>query len=492
MSNLSNKVVVISNEKKLVRDMLPNMFISCKERLFSSMQLHSITNLSLSMEEWSGADSVQSISIYVHYSQNAEATLNTRLLSTVSYTGNESESYWTSILDRLLQEWQINVNYVTAVIVSFGNEGLLQAIKAKNLITIPCFMFVIQRMCDEFCFQHPDIEPVMEKCRKLAKILQDNRDNRVEFRIQHEGTDMETDEEEERLEGSSCLDRRDLWLTAYYMLKGLSRKKDVIEHTILNLDPDLIEILPTEEEWQAIAEVVSLLEPLSTIVITLFEEKNSLISLLQPLVWRVNSSKFESRPEDSKLTLRLKQKFRETLQEAYNEHEVHSLTQVATLLDPRFKHFVLQEEKTSTEATLVELLTNFVNTEGASSPSANESLERTPKRTSRLSGINSLLGNICVSQPTMSQEDRIKAEVVTYQTESSAPLEECPLDWWRHMSNKCPNLSRLAYRYHCVPAVITRAANCSLPEYMKFHQKRSILSVEVADALLFLHSNKNV
>lgn len=486
MSNLSHKPVVIPNEKKLVNDIIPTMFNACKEQLYSSMQMSSISNLSLSLEEWSCADSTKCISIYVHFSQNSEAALNTRLLSTVSYTGNETVSYWSGILDRLLQEWLIDVNYVTAVIVSFNNDGLLKAIKAKNLITIPCFMFVIQQLCHEYCFHHYQVEPVMEKCRKLVKYLQDNR---IEFRV--EDAVPNDDDDDENLDNLS-LDRQDLWLTTYFMCKSLTRKRNAIDEAILNLDPELIHIVPTEDEWTNIIDIVSLLEPLKTIVITLFEEKNSLISLLKPLVWKVNSSKFEVDDKDSKLVLELKQQIKQTLNDAYGEREVNNLTQIATVLDPRFKNFVHQEGKTDIEATLVELLTNFVNSEGSTSPRHSTEAERTPKKSSRISGINSLLGNICANKPTMTIADRIKAEVSHYQTECSALLEECPLDWWRHMSNKCPNLSRLAYRYHCVPAVITRTGNYSLLDYIKFHQKRSILNVNVADALLFLHSNKSV
>lgn len=492
MSNLSNKAVVIPNERKLVTDIIPTVFNSCKEQLYSSMQASSISNLSLSMEEWTCANSIKCISIYVHFTQNSEPTLKTRLLRTISYTGSETVAYWTGVLDRLLQEWLIDVNYVTAVIVSFNNDGLLTAIKAKNLITVPCFMSVIQQMCKEFCFHHYQVEPMLEKCRKLIKYLQDNR---IEFQEENLITSdtVAPEDEDEGFESSIGPDRQELWLTTYFMLKSLSRKKNSIEEAVLNLDPELIYVVPTEEEWGIIKDIVTLLEPLKTIVITLFEEKNLLISLLKPLVWKVCSSRFESSDDDSELIQELKRQIKERLSDAFGEQEVNNLTQIATLLDPRFKHFIQQEGKMDIEATLAELLSNFVKVEGSSSPrlSAIEQ-ESPPKKASRVSGINSLLGNICAHKPALTLQDRIKGEVSQYQSESSAVLEQCPLDWWYHMSNKCPNLSRLAYRYHCIPAVVTHAGNYSLLEYIKFHQKRSNLNVDVADALLFLHSNKNV
>ncbi|KAK7575623.1 hypothetical protein V9T40_011909 [Parthenolecanium corni] len=490
MSNLSSKAVVVPNEKKLVSDIIPTLFNSCKEQLYSSMHTNSINNLSLSMEEWTCVNSIKCISIYVHFTQNSEAALKTRLLRTISYTGSETMGYWTGILDRLFQEWLIDVNFVTAVIVSFNNDGLLKAIQAKNLITVPCFMSVIEKMCNEFCFHHYQIKPILEKCRKLAKYLQDNR---IEFQDENLITNetVNHEEDDEGFESNPNPDRQGLWLTTYFMLKSLLHRKNAIEEAVLNLDPELIYVIPTEDEWKIVDDVVSLLEPLRTIVITLFEEKNLLISLLKPLVWKVCSSRFELNDEDSKLIQELKKQIKQTLNSAYGEQEVHNLTQIATLLDPRFKHFIHQEGKMDVEATLIELLTNFVNAEGSSSPRLSAT-EQEPKKTSRLSGINSLLGNICAHKSTLTIEDRIKAEINQYQSESSAVLEQCPLDWWCHMSNKCPNLSRLAYRYHCIPAVVTHTGHYSLLEYIKFHQKRSVLNVDVADALLFLHSNKNL
>jgi len=190
---------------------------------------------------------------------------------------------------------------------------------------------------------------------------------------------------------------------------------------------------------------------------------------------------------------------RQSLSAAYGEANA-AVTQIATILDPRFKNFVHQEGETDVEATLTKLLTAFVKAEGASSTgtaaaaaaattAATAAAERAPK--SRVSGINSLLGNICALTPVMSVEERIRTEIAHYQTERGASLEECPLDWWHHAGNKCPNLSRLAYRYHCVPAIVTRTGNQSLAESMKFHQKRSALHADTADAILFLHSNKN-
>lgn len=80
-------------------------------------------------------------------------------------------------------------------------------------------------------------------------------------------------------------------------------------------------------------------------------------------------------------------------------------------------------------------------------------------------------------------------EVQYYQTENSALLEECPLEWWQRMSNKCPNLIRLAHKYHCVPAMIVQKSSHTIREYINFIFQRASLKINVIDPLLFLHSN---
>lgn len=488
MSNLSNKAVVIPNEKKLVNSIIPTLFNTCKEQLYNSIVTTCITNISLSIEEWFSVDKAKCLSIYMHYLQKGNATLFTRLLITVICTGSESVDYWCSLLNHLFEEWSINSNAVTAVLVSFSNDQLKEALLNKNIILLPCFLFMIQELCSKHCFSHPELSVIFEKCRRLVKYI---RDNRIELT---EDYSFDQDEEDEDfIDYTLTLDRPEVWLTTYFMLKSLIRKKDSINNEMMNREIESIGIALNSDEWKNIFDLICLLEPLKTIVITLFEEKNSLISLLKPLIWKVNSSKFDINDDDSALIRELKINIKDVLGKAYTDENADNLTQIATIMDPRFKTF-MQQDTYNIDNTLEDLLTHFVKFEVSLSPNESQIEEKniSTKKYGRTSGINVLFGNFCINSPNLSQEEKIKMEVSHYRNESTALLEECPLEWWQHMNNKCPNLIKLAYKYHCVPAIVTRNSNYTIQDYLKFYEKRAALNVNIADQLLFLYFNKNV
>ncbi len=482
LMNLSSKPIHLPDEKKIVQEILPNLFVSCKKQLFNSILTTVITNISLSIEEWTCADGIRCVSIYMHYLQSNDSGLFTKLLSTVPCTGSESVEYWNTTLMALFREWSLNSNAITAVVVAFSNENLKAALRMQNMTLVPCFLSMIQQLCSKNCLEHPEVVKLLEKCRRLVKFIRENKIN-----LPDEYNGEEQDEDDEYFDYILSLDRPEQWLTSYLMLSSLARKKQSMDEILPECDNNLIETIPSAVDWKNISDIVSLLEPLKTIVTTLFEEKNSLISLLKPLIWKMNSTRFDIAPGDSVLLRELKRQIKIELNNAYNDQNVDHLTQTATILDPRFKTFIQQDEHFNVESHLKELLCNFVAVEGLTSGDDDGRQNSKKGRTS----INSLFGNICMTKPTLSVDDKIKAEVSHYQNEGNALLEECPLEWWRRLNNRCPNLTRLANKYHCVPAIVIHRSNLTVQEYLKFHQKRSSLSANVVDTLLFLHVNKN-
>lgn len=112
------------------------------------------------------------------------------------------------------------------------------------------------------------------------------------------------------------------------------------------------------------------------------------------------------------------------------------------------------------------------------------------KKQHRQSGINMLLGNICISKNLMPAEERAKVDFIQYQSENCATLEDCPLDWWINMSFKCPNLSRLAHRYNCIPSIAIPTRHVNVASRIMYIIKRNALSSDIVDKLLFLYINR--
>ncbi|KAK7583967.1 hypothetical protein V9T40_004930 [Parthenolecanium corni] len=472
VSTLTNKTHEIPNERKITESIIPNLYRRHKDNVSETISSISAQNISLSLEQWTCVDDALCISVYLHYLSNEEPVLNSKLLASISYSGNETTEHWSKYLDSLFNEWNLNVDSISAVLVAFDNEELEEALKSKDILLLPCFLFLMQNVCSEHCFKLPAVLELLEKCRSLIRYIQENKVDLAED--EDEFVDSDGDENDFVL---SC-DQPDMWLTTYYMLRGVLRRKRAIDNflAIKHFENPL-----TITDWKTLHHLVKCLEPLKTVVLTLFEEKNPLISLIKPLIRQVCCNKFTANHCDSTLIKELKSNILTALNEAYEEEDMDSFIQVATKLDPRFKKF-LQEDEENSEAQLVNLLSTLVNEHGLSYQTNNRS---------RPSGINVLFGNNSNEEKREpSHEGIVGMEISTYRSQSSALLEECPLEWWQGMSKKCPNLVRLANRYHCVPAITMLGSDFSLKNYVTFCSQRATLPVHLADSLLFLNVNK--
>lgn len=486
LSNLSGKKLNLLSEHNLTTSCLPTAYNACKEQVFNTITSNCITNLALSIEEWSCIDNVNCISVYMHYLQNGEPCLFTKMLSTTFFTNYESDSYWDIALAKLFSEWNINSNAVTAVLLSSSNEKLKSALRRNGFVILPCFLFVVQDMCTKHCFVYPAMKKILIKCRRLVKLIQ-------EAKIDIEEDDHQELEDDDNDPQSLSFDTPDLWLTTYFMLKNLYKRKNNIAQFIGDTDFGFEDVILKHREWQDVLGILNLFEPLKTIVITLLEEKNSLASLLKPLIWQLNSSKVDISADDSTMIQELKLIIKNILNEAYAEENADNLIQIATTLDPRFKSFMQLDDSFDSQSSLTDLLTHLVKSEETSSPN-DEQLQSPDKSLSKRTGrssINALFGNLSTNKPALSLEDKVKIEVAHYQNENGALLEECPLEWWQLMRSKCPNLSRLASKYHCVPAIVMWYSGCrTFKEYAVFCRKRSLLKTNLLDSLLFLYFNK--
>lgn len=100
-----------------------------------------------------------------------------------------------------------------------------------------------------------------------------------------------------------------------------------------------------------------------------------------------------------------------------------------------------------------------------------------------------LLGNVCEVKGHVGLNEKAKLELEQFKSETSAPLDACPLQWWQHGAVKCPNLVHLARRYLSLPAAVMPGHRIPLPQALTFYERRMILPPDHADSILFLNSN---
>lgn len=104
-------------------------------------------------------------------------------------------------------------------------------------------------------------------------------------------------------------------------------------------------------------------------------------------------------------------------------------------------------------------------------------------------GMEFLLGSLCTTKAGMPAEEKADLEIVQYQSEPTAPLDYCPIDWWSKVSAKCPNLAKLVTRYHCVPACCPPPSRIPPDVQIQYDIKRANLPPHLTDKIIFLHGN---
>lgn len=478
MSHSSDLTVTLPSEQKLISDVIPSMYQTTKAHLFNTLIANSITNISLSIEEWTCMDNVKCLSFFAHYLQNNEPVLISKYLTTLFHTGDETVHDWDNLLDKVFNEWNINYEAISVVLTAFSIDELKTVLCMKRFTLLPCFLQILNELCVDHCFRSSEVASLLKKCRDIAQIAQ-------EIQIGEDESSVENDDEYELR--YSSLDRPQLWMTTYHMLKGLLRRQQFISELSSSTEE---ENTLSAADWKNIDDLVNLLEPLEMIIVTLFEEKNYAVSLLNPLIWKVSNTSFKISEDDSFLVRKLKQVIKKGLNDAYAELSTSSFLRTAMLMDPRFKSLLPEREDSSSEPDIIELLTDFVNAEGLVSSEVSTENENSKKPT-RLSGINVLFSDFQIKKQPSTPENKIKQEVSFYEAQDSALLEMCPLEWWQNMNNKMPNLVRLARKYLCVPAMITLPGYNNIEEYTRCYDKRAALRFNVVDHLLFLHFNRS-
>uniref|UniRef100_A0A1B6E804 HAT C-terminal dimerisation domain-containing protein n=1 Tax=Clastoptera arizonana TaxID=38151 RepID=A0A1B6E804_9HEMI len=476
-------------KSKLTEEVIPKVYETFKESVLESLH-QMINDISLSVEEWKSLNGEEYLTISIHFQQPDDEHLYTKVLSTLHWSHKYDSSYWTQQIDSLFDEWNLKVDKIKAVVVAMNmnqRSEIITALSLKGLVLIPCLVYTLQEVCLDAVFEQHDVANILHKCRSLLGLINKHSNAYAALRFQEQLLQID--------DTSLNADYPKVWISTYTMLEQLLARRSVIGSILENIDSSLYDkdyIHITDSEWLIIEDVINVLEPFKVTIMTLSEERYPLISLLKPLLWQLVSSHLKVSDIDSSHSRIFKNDLSRLLTNRYNqEATINNILQIATTLDPRFKTLpnVVEEAKATLESPIKEMLKNLI--EESQCITEQENMNSSVKK-SRLSGMELLLGDLCSKKTGMSCKERADLEIIQYQSEATAPLDQCPLSWWHRSETKCPNLARLAAQYNCIPATAIPPSRLPLENQIAFDIKRANLSPEIIDHLLFLNSNYSI
>ncbi|KYM84659.1 PREDICTED: zinc finger BED domain-containing protein 1-like [Atta cephalotes] len=471
----------IPSKNKLEEEIIPGIYDTFRESVRTSLS-YIASELALTIEEWRSNNNENFVTMSVYYQNDEEATLECKILSTFHAPLDWEESHWGTVVESLLREWELKVEKITAVVVSTSKTNLLTALTNRGFTVVPCLLHTLQ-MCAQACFESPEVSQTLAKCRSVIGAIISHPRALETLTMQEQLSELD--------ENTIFLDYPAIWISTYTMLEQIIARRNMIVSILEStdgIDHEMFEI--SNEQWKIMEDIVNVLAPFKVTIMTLSEEKMPLISLLKPLLWQLVSSHLKVKESDSNTAKTFKESLSDMLFERYADYNVTLFLQIATTLDPRFKTmpYVTEEDKSVVSTPIKERLTKLIQEESGDVSIKNED-EAVPSKKTKVSGMEFLLGGLCTTKAGMPAEEKADLEIVQYQSEPTAPLDYCPLQWWSKVSAKCPNLAKLVSRYHCVPACCAPPSRIPPDIQIQYDTRRATLPPHLIDKLLFLHGN---
>ena len=241
--------------------------------------------------------------------------------------------------------------------------------------------------------------------------------------------------------------------------------------------------------------------PLEDLTDTLSGEKHVTISAVKPVLQHLCDVLLAESSEDSELTKEMKARCKAKILQQYGSSDINKLLDIATFLDPRFKHYKDddQKKKEIEELVKLEVLQIAGTVETASEIQVINNDEGPVAKKSRLGkflgkkyGIgvmhtDSSSGTNSVTRLT--PLEKANNELLMYLQYPQLEVEECPLNWWKKEYIHLPMLSSLAQKFLCICATSVASERTFSTGGNIVTSKRNCLKPHVVDQLVFLAQN---
>lgn len=291
------------------------------------------------------------------------------------------------------------------------------------------------------------------------------------------------------------------WGSTYDMVERFCEQQQAVS-AVLAEDRKKWHLMPRDTDMTTLEIVRDVLAPVSDFTDALSGEKETTISSVLPLMWKIKAC-LKDEEGDRPLALEMKNNIRGDFEKRYDDHHNLQMTlNTSTFLDPRFKGtFVTSME----EDIKMELLRKAEAVQlPPHSPVDPGGAAAAPKRNTRdlslLCTITSEKKGADHSESEMRQHssptpatptDRLNGEFVDYKQFREISPAEDPLAWWSQHEAQLPILAHFAKKYLCISAsscaserVFSTSGNICSP-------RRSRLTEEHLEMLVFLAKNLN-
>ena len=288
------------------------------------------------------------------------------------------------------------------------------------------------------------------------------------------------------------------WGSMAKMVARILEQENAIR-AVLSADRKASHLLPTWQDFQVLTAIHQALSPLSSLTDILSGEEYVTVSAILPMLQLIESKILKDEASDPQLTKDIRSHIKQDLNSRYTSPKISAMVlkilQVATFLDPRFKnHFSDDTDVADIKDTLQEEGAKFIQGFVISQPSASEGSSSSSAVAGPPPAKKRSLGSFFKdpeeeSQPILSPEQQIKAEVDAYVAIPKVDPEEDPLHWWKVQSPRFPGMRKLAQSYLSVCATSSPSERLFSTSGNIVTTQRASLKPDKVDMLVFLATN---
>ncbi|XP_047144724.1 E3 SUMO-protein ligase ZBED1-like [Hydra vulgaris] len=248
-------------------------------------------------------------------------------------------------------------------------------------------------------------------------------------------------------------------------------------------------LMPKDSDITVLETVKAVLEPFSPFTDALSGEEHTTLSSVLPLLWKIFEC-LSHEQSDSALAKEMKEKIHEYLQHRYDDLQLRFLLNTATYLDPRFKNSFVSLKDDVKQSLLDEVSGGLSSKEVRPSKKSKNHLKFL---LSTIQGKKKEKGEpASSSQAPLSASDEINGEFLVYDQMPEVSPEDDPLIWWKTNMGTLPQLSEFARKYLCIAASSCSSERVFSTAGYIVSPRRSRLSQEHVDMLVFLSENLEI
>jgi len=280
------------------------------------------------------------------------------------------------------------------------------------------------------------------------------------------------------------------WNSAYDMMERLVELRWPVaavlsdREIVKQQDAKTLEL--TEDQWELMRCMLTVLQPLQTATALLSAEKSPPASVCIPMIWGLLNNHLAAQDTDLDAVRQFKREMKDELSKRFplSKEEAGHPFVVASILDPAHKHLpaVPEEVRLAAYDNVRELLSNVALPDDESAE-AEEGEESAAKR--HCPGLEFILGD----------QYSTGTEIVSADTEFESYLSDKPasrgdvLQWWAANATNYSRVAVLARRYLAIPPTSVASERVFSLSGRVITKTRNRLLPDTATCLVFLNKN---